>query len=63
MASIGFYLGTSLTRFILLTHSWVFILQTTSSSDGTIIAWDISGAEVKVENVIHGVIPEVVDPE
>jgi chromosome transmission fidelity protein 4 len=39
------------------------ISQTTSSSDGTIVAWNISDTEAKVENVIDGVIPEVVDPE
>jgi len=41
----------------------MFIFQTTSSSDGTIVAWNISDAEAKVENVIDGVIPEVADPE
>ncbi|KAG2756173.1 hypothetical protein P692DRAFT_20826324 [Suillus brevipes Sb2] len=38
-------------------------ILTTSSSDGTIVAWNIFDTEAKVENVIDGVIPEVVDPE
>ncbi|KAJ8597474.1 WD40 repeat-like protein [Rhizopogon salebrosus TDB-379] len=38
-------------------------ILTTSSSDGTIVAWNISDGEAKVEDVIDGVIPEVADPE
>ncbi|KAG2336969.1 hypothetical protein BDR05DRAFT_952995 [Suillus weaverae] len=33
------------------------------SSDGTVVAWNISDTEARVENVIDGIIPEVVDPE
>ncbi|KAG6336624.1 hypothetical protein ID866_2463 [Astraeus odoratus] len=36
---------------------------TTSSSDGTIIVWDISGVEPRIEKTIEGVIPAVSDTE
>ncbi|KAG1751494.1 WD40 repeat-like protein [Suillus paluster] len=38
-------------------------ILTTSSSDGTIVAWNISDTEAKVENVIDGIIPAVADSE
>lgn len=38
-------------------------LLTTSSADGTVSVWDISGPEPRVEKTIDGVIPAVSDPE
>ncbi|KAI6169326.1 hypothetical protein EDD17DRAFT_1772210 [Pisolithus thermaeus] len=38
-------------------------LLTTSSADGTVSVWDISGPEPRIEKTIDGVIPAVADPE
>ncbi|KAH7888857.1 hypothetical protein F5I97DRAFT_758195 [Phlebopus sp. FC_14] len=38
-------------------------LLTTSGADGTIIVWDLSDGQPKVEKVIEGVIPSVADTE
>ena len=36
-------------------------LQTTCSSDGKIIAWDVSEEEPKIERMLEGLIPVVTD--
>ncbi|KAI6033002.1 hypothetical protein F5J12DRAFT_946238 [Pisolithus orientalis] len=38
-------------------------LLTTSSADGIVTVWDISGSEPRIEKTIDGVIPAVSDPE
>ena len=38
-------------------------LQTASGADGTITVWDVSEREPKLERVIDGIIPAVVDTE
>lgn len=53
----------SLTNPTAITFALDHILQTSCGSDGKILIWDMSSKQAKIEKILDGVIPALVDPE